>query len=100
MNPKKKSRRYRVSVSIHALDLAISHFTHSLGYIASAHRCCSCTPSVYPKFSSSVGNNHYSVGALTLFTECPGLKDVFLYLIVNTAYTDKKEEIEEIKAFF
>jgi hypothetical protein len=31
MNPKKKSRRYRVSVSIHALDLAISRFTHSLG---------------------------------------------------------------------
>ncbi len=32
MNPKKKSRRYRVSVSIHALDLAIYRFTHSLGY--------------------------------------------------------------------
>jgi hypothetical protein len=32
MNPKKKSRRYRVSVSIHALDLAISRFTHSLAY--------------------------------------------------------------------
>jgi len=32
MNPKKKSRRYRVSVSIHALDLAISRFTHSLDY--------------------------------------------------------------------
>jgi hypothetical protein len=31
MNPKKKSRRYRVSVSIHALDLAIYRFTHSLG---------------------------------------------------------------------
>jgi hypothetical protein len=31
MNPKKKSRRYRVSVSIQALDLAISRFTHSLG---------------------------------------------------------------------
>jgi hypothetical protein len=30
MNPKKKSRRYRVSVSIHALDLAIYRFTHSL----------------------------------------------------------------------
>ncbi len=30
MNPKKKSRRYRVSVSIQALDLAISRFTHSL----------------------------------------------------------------------
>jgi hypothetical protein len=33
MNPKKKSRRYRVSVSIHALDLAISRFTHSLDYL-------------------------------------------------------------------
>jgi hypothetical protein len=32
MNPKKKSRRYRVSVSIHALDLAISRFTHSLAH--------------------------------------------------------------------
>jgi hypothetical protein len=32
MNPKKKSRRYRVLVSIHALDLAISRFTHSLAY--------------------------------------------------------------------
>ncbi len=30
MNPKKKSHRYRVSVSIHALDLAIYRFTHSL----------------------------------------------------------------------
>jgi hypothetical protein len=30
MNPKKKSRRYRASVSIQALDLAISHFTNSL----------------------------------------------------------------------
>jgi hypothetical protein len=30
MNPKKKSRRYRVSVSIQALDLAISRFTNSL----------------------------------------------------------------------
>jgi hypothetical protein len=29
MNPKKKLRRYRVSVSIHALDLAIYHFTYS-----------------------------------------------------------------------
>jgi hypothetical protein len=33
MNPKKKSRRYRVSVSIHALDLAIYRFTHSLELI-------------------------------------------------------------------
>jgi hypothetical protein len=33
MNPKKKSRRYRVSVSIQTLDLAISRFTHSLGPI-------------------------------------------------------------------
>ncbi len=33
MNPKKKSRRYRVSVSIHALDLAIYRFTHSLALI-------------------------------------------------------------------
>jgi hypothetical protein len=32
MNPKKKSRRYRASVSIQALDLAISRFTNSLGY--------------------------------------------------------------------
>ena len=31
MNPKKKSRRYRASVSIQALDLAISRFIHSLG---------------------------------------------------------------------
>ena len=31
MNPKKKSRRYRASVSIQALDLAISRFTNSLG---------------------------------------------------------------------
>jgi hypothetical protein len=30
MNPKKKSRRCRASVSIHALDLAISRFTNSL----------------------------------------------------------------------
>jgi hypothetical protein len=30
MNPKKKSRRYRASVSIQALDLAISRFIHSL----------------------------------------------------------------------
>jgi hypothetical protein len=30
MNPKKKSRRYRASVSIQALDLAISRFTISL----------------------------------------------------------------------
>ena len=30
MNPKKKSRRYRASVSIQALDLAISRFTNSL----------------------------------------------------------------------
>jgi hypothetical protein len=30
MNPKKKSRRYRASVSIQALDLAISPFTNSL----------------------------------------------------------------------
>jgi hypothetical protein len=30
MNPKKKSRRYRASISIQALDLAISRFTHSL----------------------------------------------------------------------
>jgi hypothetical protein len=37
MNPKKKSRRYRVSVSIHALDLAISRFTHSLGYRVRQH---------------------------------------------------------------
>jgi hypothetical protein len=34
MNPKKKSRRYRASVSIQALDLAISRFTNSLGYIS------------------------------------------------------------------
>ncbi len=33
MNPKKKSRRYRVSVSIHALDLAISRFTHSFASV-------------------------------------------------------------------
>jgi hypothetical protein len=32
MNPKKKSRRYRASVSIQALDLAISRFTNSLGF--------------------------------------------------------------------
>ncbi len=32
MNPKKKSRRCRASVSIQALDLAISRFIHSLGY--------------------------------------------------------------------
>jgi hypothetical protein len=38
MNPKKKSRRYRVSVSIHALDLAISRFTHSLGTNACVDR--------------------------------------------------------------
>ncbi len=31
MNPKKKSRRYRASVLIQALDLAISRFIHSLG---------------------------------------------------------------------
>jgi hypothetical protein len=31
MNPKKKSRRCRASVSIQALDLAISRFIHSLG---------------------------------------------------------------------
>ncbi len=30
MNPKKNSRRYRASVSIQALDLAISRFTNSL----------------------------------------------------------------------
>ena len=30
MNPKKKLRRYRASVSIQALDLAISRFIHSL----------------------------------------------------------------------
>jgi hypothetical protein len=30
MNPKKKSRRYRASISIQALDLAISRFTNSL----------------------------------------------------------------------
>jgi hypothetical protein len=30
MNPKKKSRRCRASVSIQALDLAISRFIHSL----------------------------------------------------------------------
>jgi hypothetical protein len=33
MNPKKKSRRYRASVSIQALDLAISRFTYSLGWM-------------------------------------------------------------------
>ncbi len=33
MNPKKKSRRYRVSVSIQALDLAFSRFTHSLDVV-------------------------------------------------------------------
>jgi hypothetical protein len=32
MNPKKMSRRCRASVSIQALDLAISRFIHSLGY--------------------------------------------------------------------
>jgi hypothetical protein len=32
MNPQKKSRRYRASVSIQALDLAISRFTNSLGF--------------------------------------------------------------------
>ena len=31
MSPKKKSRRYRASVSIQALGLAISRFTNSLG---------------------------------------------------------------------
>ncbi len=31
MKPKKKSRRCRASVSIQALDLAISRFIHSLG---------------------------------------------------------------------
>jgi len=30
--PKKKSRRYQVSVPIQALDLAISRFTNSLEY--------------------------------------------------------------------
>jgi hypothetical protein len=34
MNPKKKSRRYRASVSIQALDLAISRFTNSLDLFA------------------------------------------------------------------
>jgi hypothetical protein len=33
MNPKKKLRRCRASVSIQALDLAISRFIHSLGSI-------------------------------------------------------------------
>ena len=33
MNPKKKSRRCRASVSIQALDLAISRFIHSHDYI-------------------------------------------------------------------
>ncbi len=33
MNPKKKLRRYRASVSIQALDLAISRFTNSLACI-------------------------------------------------------------------
>jgi hypothetical protein len=33
MNPKKKSRRCRASVSIQALDLAISRFIHSFGPI-------------------------------------------------------------------
>jgi hypothetical protein len=37
MNPKKKSRRCRASVSIQALDLAISRFIHSL-----ALRCQMC----------------------------------------------------------
>ncbi len=32
MNPKKKSRRCRASVSIQALNLAISRFIHSLGF--------------------------------------------------------------------
>jgi hypothetical protein len=32
MNPKKKSRRCRASVSIQALDLAISRFIHSLAW--------------------------------------------------------------------
>jgi hypothetical protein len=35
MNPKKKSRRYRASVSIQALDLAISRFTNSLDCVHS-----------------------------------------------------------------
>jgi hypothetical protein len=35
MNPKKKSRRCRASVSIQALDLAISRFIHSLACIRS-----------------------------------------------------------------
>jgi hypothetical protein len=39
MNPKKKSRRYRVSVSIHALDLAIYRFTHSLGWNRRKKNC-------------------------------------------------------------
>jgi hypothetical protein len=34
MNPKKNSRRCRASVSIQALDLAISRFIHSLDYKA------------------------------------------------------------------
>ncbi len=36
MNPKKKSRHCRASVSIQALDLAISRFIHSLGSTAAA----------------------------------------------------------------
>ncbi len=38
MNPQKKQRRYRFSVSIHALDLAIQRFTHSFG-CNQQHRC-------------------------------------------------------------
>jgi hypothetical protein len=46
MNPKKKSRRYRVSVSIHALDLAIYRFTHSLECIIVENewQIAECTP--------------------------------------------------------
>jgi hypothetical protein len=46
MNPKKKSRRYRVSVSIPALDLAISLFTHSLAlgqWVFLTHNICYST---------------------------------------------------------
>ncbi len=55
MNPKKKLRRYRVSVLIHALDLAISRFTHSLGYNIMQHRLVRAT---------NIGSTDYS--ALTM----------------------------------
>jgi hypothetical protein len=45
MNPKKKSRRCRASISIQALDLAISRFIHSLG--------CRTLRYLYFKFSKA-----------------------------------------------